>query len=127
MRISDWSSDVCSSDLQLDGGAGAIAATLATGDRGAISEEDAEAMRRSGLAHLLSISGLHVSAFIGAVLLLVFRLTALSPRLALRWPLLLIAAAMAAAAGVGYTLLTGRSEEHTSELQSRMCISYAVL
>src|SRR3546814_812317 len=92
---------------QLDGGAGAIAATLATGDRGAISEEDAEAMRRSGLAHLLSISGLHVSAFIGAVLLLVFRLTALSPRLALRWPLLLIAAAMAAAAGVGYTLLTG--------------------
>src|SRR3546814_13679220 len=47
------------------------------------------------------------SSLIGAVLLLVFRLTALSPRLALRWPLLLIAAAMAAAAGVGYTLLTG--------------------
>src|SRR3546814_12227385 len=64
-------------------------------------------MRRSGVAHLLSISGLHVSAFIGAVLLLVFRLTALSPRLALRWPLFLIAAAMAAAAGVGYSLLMG--------------------
>src|SRR3546814_16679251 len=47
------------------------------------------------------------SSLIGAVLLLVFRLAALSPRLALRWPLLLIAAAMAAAAGVGYPLLTG--------------------
>src|SRR3546814_8585758 len=66
-----------------------------------------EVMWRRGIAHLLLISGLHVSAFIGAVLLLVFRLTALSPRLALRWPLLLIAAEMAAAAGVGYTLLTG--------------------
>lgn len=92
---------------RLEGGAGAIAATLATGDRGAISEEDAEAMRRSGLAHLLSISGLHVSALVGGVVLLVFRLLALSTRLALRWPLLLIAAGAGAAAGIGYTLLTG--------------------
>ena len=92
---------------RIEGGPGAIAATLATGDRGAISEEDAEAMRRSGLAHLLSISGLHVSALVGAVILVVFRLLALSPKLALRWPLLLIAAGAGAAAGVGYTLLTG--------------------
>ncbi|HEX7784134.1 MAG TPA: ComEC/Rec2 family competence protein [Sphingobium sp.] len=89
------------------GGPGAIAATLATGDRGAIGEEDAEAMRRSGLAHLLSISGLHVTALIGAVIFMIFRLLALSPRLALRWPLLLIAAGGGALAGIGYTLLTG--------------------
>lgn len=89
------------------GGPGAIAATLATGDRGAITEEDAEAMRRSGLAHLLSISGLHVTALVGAVIFLIFRVLALSPRLALRWPLLLIAAAGGAAASIGYTLLTG--------------------
>jgi len=92
---------------QVQGGPGAIAATLATGDRGAIGEEDAEAMRRSGLAHLLSISGLHVTALIGAVIFLIFRLLALSPRLALRWPLLLIAAGGGALAGIGYTLLTG--------------------
>ena len=42
-------------------GAG-IAAALATGDQGAISEADADAMRRSGLAHLLSISGPPLSA-----------------------------------------------------------------
>lgn len=92
---------------QLDGGAGGIAAALATGDQGAISEDDVEAMRRSGLAHLLSISGLHVSALVGAVIFVIFRLLALSPKLALRWPLLLIAAGAGAAAGVGYTLLTG--------------------
>lgn len=92
---------------RLEGGEGAIAAALATGDRGAISEEDADAMRRSGLAHLLSISGLHVSALIGAVVMLVYRLLALSPRLALGLPLMLIAASAGAVAGIGYTLLTG--------------------
>ncbi len=89
------------------GGDGAIAATLATGDRGAINDEDAEAMRRSGLAHLLSISGLHVSALIGATIFIVYRLLALSPRLALTLPLMTVAAAAGALAGIGYTLFTG--------------------
>jgi competence protein ComEC len=92
---------------QMEGGAGAIAVALANGDQSGISEEDAEAMRRSGLAHLLSISGLHVSALIGATVLIVVRLLALWPRIAVRWPLLLIAAGCGAAAGIGYTLLTG--------------------
>jgi competence protein ComEC len=87
------------------GGAGAIA--LATGDQGGISEEDAEAMRRSGLAHLLSVSGLHITAVVGAVMLLVLRLLALSPWLALRFRLPLIAAGAGAVAAIGYTLLTG--------------------
>lgn len=90
-----------------EGGAGAIAATLVTGDRGAIPEEDAEAMRRSGLAHLLSISGLHVTAVVGAAMLLTLKLLALSPALALRWPLVLVAAGVGAATGIAYTLLTG--------------------
>ncbi len=84
-----------------------IAVTMANGDQGGISEADADAMRRSGLAHLLSISGLHVTALIGAVFFLVLRLLALSTRLALDWPLMLIAAAAGALAGIGYTLLTG--------------------
>ncbi|MEP3188639.1 MAG: ComEC/Rec2 family competence protein [Parasphingorhabdus sp.] len=92
---------------QMEGGAGAIGATLATGDRGAISDEDAEAMRRSGLAHLLSISGLHVTAVVGAVYLLVMRLLALFPPLALRVPLPIVAASCAAVAALTYTLLTG--------------------
>lgn len=86
---------------------GGIAAALATGDQGAIPEADAEAMRRSGLAHLLSVSGLHVTAVVAGTMFLVLRLLALSPRLALHAPLLLVAAGTGALAGVGYTLLTG--------------------
>jgi competence protein ComEC len=92
---------------RLDGGEGGIATALATGDQGAISEEDAEAMRRSGLAHLLSVSGLHLTAVVGAVMLLTLKLLALSPTLALRLRLVLIAAGAGALAGVAYTLLTG--------------------
>lgn len=89
------------------GSAGGIASALATGDQGAIAEEDSEAMRRSGLAHLLSVSGLHVTAVTAAAMLVVLRLLALSPTLALRWRLPLVAAGAGALAAVGYTLLTG--------------------
>ncbi|SEJ64756.1 competence protein ComEC [Sphingobium sp. AP50] len=92
---------------RVDGPAEGIAVALATGDQGAIPEADAEAMRRSGLAHLLSISGLHVTALIGAVIFLLMRVMALSQRAALHWPLMLIAAAGGALAGIGYTWLTG--------------------
>ena len=92
---------------RLSGSAGGVAAALATGDEGAIAEPDADAMRRAGLAHLLSVSGLHITAVVGATMLLVLRLLALSPWLALRVRLPLIAAIAGAAAAVGYTLLTG--------------------
>lgn len=86
---------------------GSIAAALATGDRGAISDDDAEAMRNSGMAHLLSISGLHVTAVVGAIFLIISRILALFPPLALRFPVPLIAAGLAALGAIGYTLLTG--------------------
>ncbi|MEG3175738.1 ComEC/Rec2 family competence protein [Sphingomonas sp. RB3P16] len=89
------------------GGAGGIAAALVTGDQGSIPLADSDAMRRSGLAHLLSVSGLHITAAVGAVMLLVSRLLALSPWLALRMRVPLIAAAAGALAAIGYTLLTG--------------------
>lgn len=92
---------------QLDGSPAAIAAAFASGDRGAIAEADEIAMRDAGLTHLLSISGLHVSAVIAAVYLLSIRLLALWPWLALRVRLPVLAAGIAAGAGAAYTLLTG--------------------
>jgi competence protein ComEC len=92
---------------RIEGSAGGIASALATGDRGAISDEDSEAMQRSGLAHLLSVSGLHVTAVTAGTMLVVLRLLALSPWLALRLRLPLVAAGAGAAAAIGYTLLTG--------------------
>ncbi len=92
---------------QVDGSAGGIAAALVTGDRGAISAADDEAMRRSGLAHLLSISGLHVTAVVGFAFFLTLRLFALSRRIALAGYVLPLAAAAGALAGGAYTLLAG--------------------
>ncbi|MFL6858916.1 MAG: ComEC/Rec2 family competence protein [Allosphingosinicella sp.] len=92
---------------RLGGGEGAIAVALANGDQGRISADDADAMRRSGLAHLLSVSGLHLTALVGAVMFATLKLLALSPALALRWRLTVVAAAAGAVAGIAYTLLTG--------------------
>ena len=88
------------------GSPGAIAAAFASGDRGGIAKADEVAMRDSGLTHLLSISGLHVSAVIAAAYFAVLRLLALWPALALRVRLPIVAAA-GALVGIAYTLLTG--------------------
>ena len=92
---------------QLPGPAQGIATALATGEQGLISAADQAAMRTSGLAHLLSVSGLHITAVVGAAFLITLRLLALSPRFALHAPLVLLSAAAGALAGIGYTLLTG--------------------
>ena len=92
---------------QIEGSPGGIAAAFASGDRGGIDLADEEAMRDSGLTHLLSISGLHITAVIAAAMFLSLRLLALSHRLALNWPLLTVSAGIGAIVGVGYTLLTG--------------------
>ncbi|WP_394270909.1 ComEC/Rec2 family competence protein [Qipengyuania sp.] len=92
---------------QIEGSSGTIAAALASGDRGAIARADEDAMRDAGLTHLLSISGLHVSALIGAAYIIALKLLALSPWLTLRIRLPLAAAGFGALAGVAYTLLTG--------------------
>jgi len=84
-----------------------IAVALATGDQNAVDKDDADAMRRAGLTHLLSVSGLHIAAVVAFAMFLSLKLLALSERLALRFNLVLVSAGVAAAAGIGYTLLTG--------------------
>jgi len=92
---------------RVDGSNGGIAAAFVTGDRGAIAQDDADAMRRSGLAHLLSISGLHVTAVVIATMTLVLKLLALFPPLALRVRLPVVAAGAGACAALFYTWLSG--------------------
>lgn len=88
-------------------GAGGIASALVTGERGAIAKADEDAMRDAGLTHLLSISGLHITAAVAAVMWLTARALASWPWLALRIPVLAVAAGAGALAGIGYTLFTG--------------------
>lgn len=103
-----------------------IAEALIVGDRGAIEEADADAMRDAGLAHLISISGLHVSAVIGFVFFTTVRMLALFPALALRWRLPLIGAATSALAGVGYTLLTGAEVPTVRSCCGALLILFAI-
>ena len=106
--LARWQQDL-SDHVQrnIPGSAGAIAAAFASGDRGAIAQNDDQAMRDAGLTHLLSISGLHVSAVVAAGYFIILRLLGLIPWLALRTRLPIVAAGAGAVAGIGYTLLTG--------------------
>ncbi|WP_010164004.1 ComEC/Rec2 family competence protein [Sphingomonas sp. PAMC 26617] len=108
------------------GGAGGIATALATGEQGSIPLDDTEAMRRSGLAHLLSVSGLHISATVAATMILVSRLLALSPWLALRWRLPLVAGAAGALVAIGYTLLTGAEVPTIRSCVAALCVLIAL-
>ncbi|MGB3723191.1 MAG: ComEC/Rec2 family competence protein, partial [Pacificimonas sp.] len=93
----------------IGGRSGGIAAALVTGDRGGIDLEVTEAMRDSGLAHLIAISGLHFAVVVGGTLWLVRRLLTLWPWFALRYDARITAAAFAALAGVAYMLIAGAS------------------
>jgi competence protein ComEC len=91
----------------LPGETGEIAVALITGERGGISQETKQAMRDSGLAHILSISGLHMVIMAGTVFWLTRALLALWPRLALNYPIKKWAAGAALAAETFYLTLSG--------------------
>lgn len=91
----------------LPGPEGGIAAALMTGERGAIPADVVEAMRDSGLAHLLAIAGLHLGLITGALFFGVRALLALVPWLALRFPIKKWAAAAALLGAFWYLLVTG--------------------
>lgn len=91
----------------IPGAAGAVAAALTTGTRSAIPEAELEAMRASGLAHLLAISGLHVGLVTGIIFFAVRAILALIPVLALRFPIKKWAAVCAIAGALFYALIAG--------------------
>ncbi|MCG8361030.1 MAG: ComEC family competence protein [Kiloniellales bacterium] len=91
----------------IPGQPGAVAAALITGERGALSAEVKEAMRGSGLAHLLAISGLHVGLVAGFLFFGLRAILALIPPLALNYPIKKWAAAVAALGALIYLLLSG--------------------
>lgn len=82
---------------------------LMIGRRHAVSEEDQEAMRSSGLAHLLAISGLHVGLFSGFIFFVLRFAMASFPGFALEHPIKKYAAVLGIAAAVIYMLLAGAS------------------
>lgn len=86
---------------------GAVAAALLSGQQAGIAPVEAQAMRDSGLSHLLSVSGLHVSIVIGLVFFVLRLMLAAWEWAALRFPIKEIAMVAGLAAGGFYTLVTG--------------------
>lgn len=93
----------------LPGETGAIAAALITGERGSITNETNDAYRDSGLFHILSISGLHMTTMAGAAFLLVRLLLAASPAIALHYPIKKWAAVAGTVATLAYLYISGSS------------------
>jgi competence protein ComEC len=89
----------------LDGATAAVTIALLNGDQQAIPQRVMAAIRDSGLAHLLSISGLHIGLVAGIVMFVVRGALALVPPLALRFPIKKWAAVVSVFAAGGYTLL----------------------
>ena len=84
-----------------------ILAALAVGDQRAIANEDWRLFSRTGVTHLMSISGLHVTLVSGLCAWLVAALWRRFPRLVLRLPARKAGALAAIAAALAYTLLAG--------------------
>jgi len=91
----------------LPGDRGGFAAAILTGDRSGIAAARMEELRRSNLAHLLAISGLHMGLLTGFVFGLLRLVMAMVPPFALRAPTRKIAALGALAAGAFYLVLSG--------------------
>jgi competence protein ComEC len=92
---------------QLPEATGAIAIALTVGDQTALRAADLNAMRDSGLAHLLSISGLHIAIAAGLFFFGLRFALAFVPWIALRYPVKKWAAALAIVAAVLYAGLAG--------------------
>src|SRR3546814_2192572 len=110
MHISDWSSDVCSSDLQTfeltrERFRGGIASELDV--QQAQTSRDQARSDMAELTTLVAQDRNRLNLLVGATVPAELLPTGLSPN--------------------GSTIAQLRSEEHTSELQSLMRISYAVL
>jgi len=91
----------------LPGPEGGVVAALLTGEQTAVDKDVTQAMRDSGLAHILSVSGLHIVFVVGLVMGLVRYGIALVPPLALRVDAKKIAAVLALLAALFYTALAG--------------------
>lgn len=84
-----------------------VAIALITGEMTAVSRADWDAMRISGLAHMLSISGMHIGMIAGFLFFSVRFAMALFPSFALYHPIKKYAAVVAFAGALFYTFLSG--------------------
>lgn len=85
----------------------AVAIALMIGQQNALSKNDMDAIRNSGLAHMLSISGLHITLMAGVLFFLSRLCLVLIPNFGVLYPAKKFAAVFAMLGAVFYMLLAG--------------------
>ena len=94
-------------DAIIGGDEGAIAAAMVTGKRDFLSNDAKDLIREAGIFHIITISGVQMTLVAGIFFLVVRRLLALSPTLALSYPIKKWAAGAAMLGSVAYDFATG--------------------
>jgi len=92
---------------RIGGPEGEIAAALVVGVSGGIPDDVSEALRRTGLYHIISISGLHMAMVAGTVMLLMRLSFAAFPAFTSHRPVKKYAAGAALLATGGYLFISG--------------------
>jgi len=113
-------------DANLDDPTASEMRALVIGDRGGIDEKMHETFGRTGLAHLLVISGLHLSMVGAAVFALVRMLMLLVPAIALRGWANKFAAMVAALAVIAYATIAGHHVSTTRALIMVLAYMFAL-
>ncbi len=91
----------------IGGDEGAVAAAMVTGKRDFLSDDAKDLIREAGIFHIITISGVQMTLVAGIFFWTARRLLALSPTLALRYPIKKWAAAIAVFGAIAYDLCTG--------------------
>ncbi len=104
-----------------------VAAAIMVGEQAAVSEEVSEAMRDSGIYHVLSISGLHMTLAAGLLFFMVRFLFALWPPLALRLPVKKLSAMIGLLGAFAYLLLAGYPVPAVRSFVMVACVMIAVM
>ena len=94
-------------DRVIGGDEGAIAAAMVTGKRDFLSNDAKDLIREAGIFHIITISGVQMTLVAGIVFAVARRLLALSPTLALKYPIKKWAAVVAMGGSLLYDVATG--------------------
>jgi len=94
-------------DSIIGGDEGAVAAAMVTGKRDFLSNDARDLIREAGIFHIITISGLQMTLVAGIFFVVARRLFALSPALALNYPIKKWSAGVAMAGSLLYDLGTG--------------------
>lgn len=92
---------------QLPGPRGGLVRALSIGDRSGLDDHTREVFQRSGLSHVLAVSGLHLAVVCGLLVLLLLSIFRRIPRVALGFGAHRAAALCALPVVLVYTLLVG--------------------